>query len=263
MLKFAKLGAIAGTCAMLAVPALAEDKVAAKVNGTAIPEARITAQIHEAGYPDSPETRGTVLARTIRMELLAQEAVKKGMDKDPQIAERVTEMQALARESVLANAYAKDYMMNHPVSEDALQKEYDSIKQDPRMVQYSVARIVVKTEKEANAIAAKLKHGGNFAAIAKKESLDTASGEKGGELGWISPNGLAPDFAKAITDLKKKGQISRPVQTGEVWQVLKLLDKRVTPFEDAKAMLMRPLQNAELQKLLDDLRDKAKIEEGK
>lgn len=263
MLKFAKLGAIAGACAMLAVPALAEDKIAAKVNDVAIPEARIDAQLKESGYPDTPEVRGTILARTIQMELLSQEAAKKGMDKDPQIAERVKEMEALARASVLANAYVKDYVMNHPVSEDALHKEYDSIKSDPRMLEYSIARIVVQTEKEAKAIAAKLKHGGNFAKLAKDKSMDKASGEKGGELGWISPNGLPPEFAKAVTSLKKKGQVSGPVQTGQVWQVIKLLDTRVTPFEDAKPMLMRPLQNAEVQQLLQDLHTKAKIEETK
>ncbi len=263
MLKFAKLGAIAGACAMLAAPAFAEDKIAAKVNDVSIPEARIAVQIKEAGYPDSPEVRGTVLARTIQLELLAQEAAKKGIDKDPATAEMITQMQVLARQNVLANAYIKDYMMNHPVSEDALKKEYESIKSDPRMVQYKIARIVVQTEKEANAIAAKLKHGGNFAEIAKAQSMDKASGENGGELGWISTGGMAPDFAKAIQDLKKKGQVSRPVQAGGVWQIIKMLDTRVTPYEDAKPMLMRPLQNAEVQKLLDDLRTKAKIEEVK
>jgi peptidyl-prolyl cis-trans isomerase C len=263
MLKIAKLGAIAGACVMLAAPAFAEDKIAAKVNDVSIPEARIAAQIKEAGYPDSPELRGQVLARTIQLELLAQEAAKKGIDKDPQTAEMITQMEVLARQNVLASAFIKDYMMNHPVSEDALRKEYDSIKSDPRMAQYNIARIVVKSEQEAKAIASKLKHGGNFAAIAKAQSMDKASGENGGDVGWISANGLQPDFAKAISGLKKKGQTSGPVHTGDVWQVLKLIDTRVTPYEDAKPMLMRPLQNAEVQKLLEDLRTKAKIEEVK
>lgn len=262
MLKFAKLGAIAGAFALLAAPAFADDKIAAKVNDVSIPDARIAAQLKEGGYPDSPEVRGQVLARTIQLELLAQEAAKKGLDKDPATADMITQMQVLARQNVLANAYIKDYIMNHPVSEDALQKEYDGIKNDPRMLQYKIARIVVKTQKEANALAGKLKHGGDFAALAKAQSLDKASGETGGELGWISANGLTPDFASTLQGLKK-GQVSRPVQTGEVWQVIKLVDTRVTPFEEAKPMLMRPLQNQEIQKLLEDLRTKAKIEEVK
>jgi peptidyl-prolyl cis-trans isomerase C len=263
MLKFAKLGAIAGACAVLAAPAFAEDKVAAKVNDAAIPQARVDVQLKDSGLPDTPEIRSNILARTIQLELLSQEAAKKGLDKDPQVADRVTQNMALARQSVLANAYIKDYLMNHPVSEDVLRKEYDGIKNDPRMVQYKVAHIAVKTEQEAKAIAAKLKHGGNFAAIAKAQSLDTSTAANGGELDWISPNGLPPDFGKAIVDLKKKGQISAPVEAGGAWQILKLIDTRVTPFEDAKPMLMRPLQQEEIQKLIGDLRSKAKIEEMK
>ncbi len=263
MFKFAKLGAIAGACAMLAAPALAEDKIAAKVNGSAIPQARIDAQLKDADLPDTPEVRGNVLARTIQIELLAQEAEKKGIDKDPQVAERVTQITTLARQNVLAKAYVKDYLMNHPVSEDALKKEYDSIKADPRMVQYKIARIVLPSGDDAKAVAAKLKRGGNFAAIAKEQSMDKASGENGGELDWISITGLAPDFAKTITGLKKKGQISQPVQTGKVWQIIKLIDTRVTPFEDAKPMLMGPLQQEEIGKLIEDLRGKAKIEDMK
>ncbi len=262
MLKTAKLGVIAGACAMLAATAFADDKVAAKVNDVAIPKARIDAQLKDADLPDTPEVRGNILARTIQIELVAQEAEKKGLDKDPQVAERIAQIQTLARQNVLAKAYIKDYLMNHPVSEDLLKKQYDSVKSDPRLVQYKIARIVVKTEQEAKSIAAKLKKGGSFAAIAKAESLDKASGENGGELDWITIGGLQPDFAKTLTSLKK-GQASRPLQTGEVWQIIKLVDTRVTPFEDAKPMLMGPLQQEEIGKLVEELRTKAKIEEMK
>lgn len=266
MQNFAKLGAIAAACALLASPVFAADKSAATVNGVAIPQARVDVQVKDAmsrGAPDSPEIRGQILARTIQLELLTQAAEKKGLDKDAEIAERVTQTQALARQNILANAFIKDYLNNHPVSEDALKKEYDSIKSDPRMLQYKVAHIVVKTRKQANAIAAKLRHRGNFAALAKKDSLDKATSNSGGEIGWITANGLPPDFSKAILSLKKKGQTTKPVQIGQGWQIFKLLDKRVMPFKEAKAMLMRPLQQQEVKSLINDLRAKAKIEETK
>lgn len=265
MQNFAKLGAIAAACALLAAPALAADKVAATVNGVSIPQARIDVQVKDAmghGAPDTPEVRGQILSRTIQMELLTQAAVKKGLDKDPEIAEKVTQTQALARQNVLANAYIKHYLNNHPVSHDALMKEYNSIKNDPRMVQYKVAHIVVKSRKEAHAIAGQLRHHhGRFAALAKSKSLDKATANSGGEIGWITTNGLPPDFAKAIHGLKHKGQTSAPVQLGGAWQIFKLVDKRVTPFKEAKAMLMRPLQQQEIKSLINDLKAKAKIEE--
>lgn len=266
MLKIAKLAAIAAASAMLAAPAFAQDKAAAKVNDVAIPQTRIDVQVADAvnqGMPDSPQVRANILSQTVTLEVLSQEAVKKGLDKQPDVADKVTQEMELARQSVLAKALVKDYMNNHPVSEDALKKEYDGIKADPRMTQYKIAHIVVKTEKEAKVIAAKLKKGGDFAALAKEKSLDQASAEQGGELGWLTANGLPPDFAKAMTELKKKGQISAPVEAGGAWHVLKLLDTRVMPFEEAKPMLMRPLQQDEVQKLIADLRSKAKIEEVK
>ena len=73
------------------------------------------------------------------------------------------------------------------------------------------AHILVKTEKEANAILERLKIGEKFAKIAKEVSL-CPSGKSGGDLGAFSRGKMVKEFEKAAFALQK-GQISPIVKT--------------------------------------------------
>jgi len=100
---------------------------AATVNGTAIPQRtvdNIARQAAASGRPDTPETRKTIVDQLALQMVVADEAVKKGLDKNPEVAEQIDAM----RQSVLANAYVRDYMKNNPVTDDMLKAEYDRIK---------------------------------------------------------------------------------------------------------------------------------------
>lgn len=52
--------------------------------------------------------------------------------------------------------------------------------------QVDVRVMTINTQKNANNVLAQLKKGGDFAALAKKYSVDTATNTKGGYLGWIA-----------------------------------------------------------------------------
>jgi len=259
MLKIVKLAAIAAAGMLIAAPAFSQDKAAATVNGTAIPQTRVDMFVKEATtqgqQPDSPELHKAMLDRAVNIELLAQKAAKEGFEKQPEIQEQI----AMARQSVLVRAYLQDYNKNHPITEDTLKKEYDSLKDKPNNMQYKLAHIAVASESEAKAIVAQLKKGGNFSAIAKKSSKDPTAKKNGGELDWISVSDYQGPIAEAIVRLKK-GEISDPVQTDNVWHIFKLEDTRAIPFEQVKQNLMQMLQSRAIQNLVDDLRKEAKIE---
>ena len=260
MLKFAKLAAFLAASIFLAAPAFSQDKSAAKVNGSSIPQSRVEMQVKELtrqGQPDSPELRKAMLERLINIELVAQEATKKGLDKQPEFQDQIE----MIRQSILAQAFVEDYKKNHPISDDTLKQEYEKLKDQPNNLEYSVSHILVKSEKEAHAIAAKLKQGGNFAAIAKKSSTDPAAKQNGGSMGWHVPADFEQPFAEAMMSMKK-GQISEPVQTQYGWHVVKIDDTRVIPFEKVKPNLIEMLQGRAVQKLIQDLRKNAKIENG-
>jgi peptidyl-prolyl cis-trans isomerase C len=59
------------------------------------------------------------------------------------------------------------------------------------------SHILVETEEEAVAVAARLDAGEDFATVAQDVSLDPGSGPNGGDLGCSSPAGYVPSFAAA------------------------------------------------------------------
>jgi hypothetical protein len=105
------------------------------------------------------------------------------------------------------------------------------------------AHILVKTEKEATKIVADLAKGGDFAAIAKKQSLDPGSGANGGELGCSSPAGYVPEFA-AATIAQPLNKVGAPVKTQFGYHVIKVLKRTEGTFEAAKAQIEAELLQA-------------------
>jgi peptidyl-prolyl cis-trans isomerase C len=261
MLKLARLAAFAAAGLFVTGLAFADDKPVT-VNGVTIPEARIDLRVKFAarqGEADTPELRKMIKDDLINLELMSQEATKKGLDKQPDTVQQIE----LARQSALAGAFIQDYTKNHPISEDALKQEYDSLKSKLGSKEYKVAHILVNSEKEATAIAKQLKKGAKFDKLAKAKSKDPGSSAHGGELGWNAPSNFVPPFAEAMLTLKK-GQISAPVQTQFGWHIIKLEDTRdlkVPDFDQVKPNLMQRMQQQAIQKLLASLRANAKIEE--
>ncbi len=262
MLKTVKIAALAIIGILAINPAFAEDKSAAMVNGISIPQSRIDLRVKAAaaqGQPDSPELRKAVREDMINLEVVAQEAKKNGLDKNPEVIEQME----LAKESVLVGAYVQDYAKTHPISDDQLKLEYDKLKTTLGTKEYSVSHILVDTEDEAKAIIAQLGKKGKFDKIAKAKSKDAGSAEKGGSLGWAVPSNFVPPFANALLTLKKGTYTKEPVKTQFGWHIIKLDDERslkVPSFEELKPQIQQRLQQQTIQDLITELRSKAKIE---
>jgi peptidyl-prolyl cis-trans isomerase C len=84
------------------------------------------------------------------------------------------------------------------------------------------AHILVKTEKEANAILERLKKEEKFSAIAKNVSL-CPSKKRGGDLGTFGRGQMVKEFEKAAFDLEK-GQISPIVKTKFGYHIIRRLE---------------------------------------
>jgi peptidyl-prolyl cis-trans isomerase SurA len=66
-------------------------------------------------------------------------------------------------------------------------------------------------------------------------SEDRTSKSKKGELQWFGVGRMMPEFETAAFDLKKDGDISRPVKTTYGWHIIKRLEKRdLAPFSEVK-----------------------------
>jgi peptidyl-prolyl cis-trans isomerase C len=237
----------------------AED--AAKVNGVPIPQSRIDLIAKEQaakGQPDTPELRNRIKEELITREIVAQEAVKRGLDKTAEVKVQMD----FARQSILANAFARDYLQRNPVSEEAMKKEYERVRTDMGDKEFHARHILVKTEEEAKQIIGDIRKGGNFEKIAAEKSHDSSKA-KGGDLGWSGPERYVPPFAAALRKLKKGQMTEAPVQTQFGWHVIRVEDERARKFpsfEEAKQQIQQQMQQQEVAKAVSALRAKAKIE---
>lgn len=82
--------------------------------------------------------------------------------------------------------------------------------------------ILVKTEQEALEVCYDVKHGKDFAEVAKAKSL-CPSKKQGGDLGWFGRNQMVKEFEQAAFALKPK-EISKPIKTQFGWHVIEVVD---------------------------------------
>ena len=207
------------------------------------------------GGQDTPEIRNAVKEELNTRELLAREAKKSGVDKNPDVK---TQMD-LASQTVLVRAYVSDWIKKNPVPEAELKKEYDAIKGQIGDKEYKVRHILVEKEDEAKTIIAELQKGAKFDELAKARSKDPGSKDKGGDLDWNAPANFVKPFGDAMKATPKGKFTPQPVQTQFGWHVIEVEDVRdakVPAFEDVKPQLQQRLQAQWLDKYFKDLRAK-------
>ena len=247
---------------MLAAAAHAQGDPLAKVNGVTIPQSRADILLKEMaaqGRPDTPEMRDAIKQELVNREIVAQEAVKKGLHKRPEVATQID----LQRQAVLVNAYLQDYLKSNPVSDDAVKKEYERVKESAGGREFKVRHILVESEDEAKQIIAQIRKGGSFDKIAAEKSKDQGSKGRGGDLDWATPARYVPAFGQAITKLKKGQMTDAPVQTQFGWHIIRVDDERPSKFpslEEAKPQIEQQMRQQTVNKAFTDLRAKAKVE---
>ena len=91
---------------------------------------------------------------------------------------------------------------------------------------------------KADSLLAEIRAGGDFEQIAKRESMDPASRELGGDLGWSRRGRTVPAFERVMFALPP-GQVSPVFETEYGWHIVKV--DRVQPAEvKARHILIRP-----------------------
>jgi foldase protein PrsA len=138
------------------------------------------------------------------------------------------------RPTLLGEKLQSKVTENVQVSKSDAQKYYDQNRSSfttPKTRE--VRHILVTTKALADQIETKLKNGGDFAALAKKYSKDTASAAQGGKL-CVAHGGTSgacqqtvPPFDKAAFSLKTH-EISQPVHSVYGWHIIQALGN-VTP----------------------------------
>ena len=246
-----------------AAPTAAKSGARVVVNGVTIPQSRIDAmnkELNQQGQPDSAERQQAVREELVNREVLAQAAQKRGLDKNPDVQAQME----MARQAVLVRALFESEVKANPITDADLQRQYEQFKGSMGTNEYKVSHILVDKEEDAKQIIAELNKGGDFAKIAKEKSKDPGSKDNGGDLDWGPSARYVKPFADAVQS-QQKGKISNaPVKTDFGYHVIRVDDQRplkVPEFSEVKEQFRQRAQQQQVQKMVMDLRQKAKIEE--
>jgi peptidyl-prolyl cis-trans isomerase SurA len=136
------------------------------------------------------------------------------------------------------------------------------------LVRANEIRNLSQTEELADELYTKLKNGADFTATAKEYSEDQGSTLQGGDLGWVTPGTMVPEF-EAMMDKTSVGDISKPFRTQFGWHILEVEGRREADISDkvkrqnARQALTTQKQDVVLGNWLDELRADAFIDKKK
>ena len=206
----------------------------------------------------TPQQRTQALDNLIRAQLIADEAVKEGVDKQPD-TEHLIKMERL---NILEQALSQKALGGKQPSDDDLKAEYDAEVAKLPKTEYHARHILVATQPFADKIIQRLKAGEKFDDLAKAESMDSSK-TNGGDLGWFTLDHMVKPFADAVSNLKVGEYTPQPVQTQYGWHVIQLLGTRPLqppPFDQVKQRLVQVVEAKKFRAYTDDLMSKAKVE---
>jgi peptidyl-prolyl cis-trans isomerase C len=235
----------------------------ATVNGKAITQANVDQFVKllvARGATDSPEMRDQIKQELINRQVMVQAADAAGIPKDPTVAIELE----LARQGILVQALMADYLKKNPITDEAVKAEYEKLKKaEADKFEYNVRHILVEDEKTANDIQDKLKNkSAKFEDLAK-QSKDTGSAAKGGDLGWAPDSNYVEPFGKAVAATKKGQLADKPVQSQFGWHVIEVMDIRPVefpPLDQVRKELDQMMREQALAAYQAQLRGKAKIQ---
>ncbi len=251
-----------GTTMALAPLAPAFAQAVAKVNGKTITEADIKLAEAEIGAElaqvPAPSRRRLLIEYIIENQIFADAAEAAKLGQGPAYEQQM----AFWKRRALRDIYFET-SIKASVTDAEAKAFYDTqVKSFKGDEEVSARHILVDEEAKAKDIAAKLKAGGDFAALAKEHSKDPGSKENGGSLGFFGKGMMVPEFEKTAFAMDK-GKTSEPVKSQFGWHIIQVDDKRTKqppPFEAVKDRIMTSLVGQKAQTIAADLRIKAKLE---
>lgn len=133
------------------------------------------------------------------------------------------------------------------------------------LIKPSEIRSEEETRRLAQKIYERIENGDDFSELAKSFSEDPGSALNGGDLNWVDPNSLVPEFREVMNETPQ-GVLSKPFKTAYGWHVLEVLGRRATDAtnqardQQALNVLRNRKYDEELQTWLRQIRDEAYVE---
>ena len=189
------------------------------------PLQRITSKTIERSLRKRHAIRNDGTRRHHKKYKVPDEEVNKEVEKVKTIwrsIQKVLENYGLKDEEDFKNQIKFKLAMNEAIKKSITEKDV----KDHYKPEIKASHILVSDENEAKEIKSKLDAGASFEELAKQESQDLLSKDKGGDLGYFNSGTMAPEFETAAYKLNV-GQISNPVKSSNGYHVIKLTDKKI------------------------------------
>ncbi len=234
---------------------------------------------------DSPQLRQEIANELITEQLVVQEAKRlkldksseyqtavanalkqikdKGLDKDAQFKQNWADYQ----NGLLMMTYADNLLKQKPISEAAVQQQYNQVKARYHNTdELQLGEIITTKAEDAQAAINELSKKKKFSEVAQKYSQSPSAKMTGGLLPDYAPlvdvKDGNPTAYQAISGLSKGQFTKTPLKEGNVNIILYVNDKRkisVPSFAELKDTLLRGMQEQQLGEAIDILGKNAKI----
>jgi peptidyl-prolyl cis-trans isomerase C len=209
------------------------------------------------------------------IEKIKEQVGKQARSSGQDLSDQKAYEQALKQNNITEDQLRKDIRENLPVqkvqekvagsaepSDEEVQKYYDQNKEaqfttpEQRCVRHILFN---KDQKEkAEEVKQQLENGGDFAKLAKENSQDPGSAEKGGDLGCLGKGETVPEFEDAAFGAEQ-GEIVGPVQTQFGYHILEVTDiksKQTRSLDDVESQIRSQLvtekQSEEFSKWIEE-----------
>ena len=260
--------------------ATAKGEVLARVGGTVITDTTLDEKINSMSMRrarfQSAAAKKELLNSLVELEVVYQEAVREGLDKDKETTDRLEDY----RKRLVATRLREKFMDSVKVSDADVRAEYKAQADRYKLPkQVKVSQIVfgwdknasekdiAAVNKDAQDILGRVRKGEDFAALAKKYSLDQASAAKGGDIGYANRKQLPPEAYAAAMAFEKEGAVSGLIVGKEDIRILKateVIPQKKKSLEELRPGLERVAQSKRQreawQSYMDGLKKKGGVE---
>ncbi|MFE5324434.1 peptidyl-prolyl cis-trans isomerase [Paenibacillus sp. NPDC056579] len=169
------------------------------------------------------------------------------------IYDKLLQEKLITRDIIVSDAQADAYMKAHP-------EEFMT------SAQLRLQQIIVSSKDQTAKVAADIAKKIDFAQIAKERSLDDATRDNGGDLGWVEEDDpfIAEPIMKAVKQMKV-GEVSKPIEWNGQLYIVKLRDRKEQPKQSKEELMERVKKEIALREappmkdFLKQLRDKWKV----
>ncbi len=240
------------------------DSPVAQVNGTQI----YLSDVQNAAIAQKIVPKGTfvmpsdlafqqVLSELIDQRLMALEAMQRSLDQNRGAQQRL----AQAREQILSSLLVEAHLRQIVTEDDARQIFDAQASLRERGIEVRARQIVLPDQPSADEVWARLEKGESFAALALAFSMDRASRENAGDLGFFTDDMLGPvltqkAFAAAV------GERIGPFKSEMGWHIVEVMGRRDAPeptFDDMREDIMNLMTYEAIDGLLGDLRAASRV----